>query len=601
MVMNLLREQVFKGKLVIVNIHQPSSNLYKMFDRIIFIDKGGYQIYNGNPSEAVVYFKTKSNHANASEDQCIKCGNVDPDQVLRIIEAKIVNEHGKLSRNRRVNPREWSELFRGSNGKDVPARPVKEALPENQYSIPGLITQAKIFFKRDVLCKLANKQYIIITLLLSPLLAMVMGYFTKYFSGNSANPEAYVFRNNENLPTFLLMSVVVFLFLGMTSSSQEIIKDRKILKRESFLNLSRGSYLISKIMIMFAISAIQSLSFVLIGNLIFEIKGMFLSYWLILFTTACYANILALNISAALNSVINIYILIPVLLIPQIIFCGVLVEYDKLHKSLTNYEYVPVIGDLMASRWAFEALAVNQFKNNKYQKNYFYIDQKISDVNYLGGFLVTELVAKLDNIREEIASEKNAENILPDLELLKNQLVELGTMVPGIPAYDADQVNFESFNDSTAAAIRIYLDNVSSVSRRAVSETNKEKNLVTDALLAEFDGLESKYLAFRDAYDNTSINEMLTDRWGGEKVVEKDGRMIRKHQPGYMKPTSRWGKAHLYAPVKRIGNYEIDTVWYNVVILWLYSLLLYMVLYFDLLRKLLIYLETIKFIRRRST
>ena len=75
MVMNLLREQVFKGKLVIVNIHQPSSNLYKMFDRIIFMDKGGYQIFYGNPSEAVVYFKTKSNHANANEDQCPKCGN----------------------------------------------------------------------------------------------------------------------------------------------------------------------------------------------------------------------------------------------------------------------------------------------------------------------------------------------------------------------------------------------------------------------------------------------------------------------------------------------------------------------------------------------
>jgi ABC-type multidrug transport system ATPase subunit len=96
MVMNLLKEQVYKGRLVIVNIHQPSSNLYKMFDRIIFLDRGGYEIYYGNPSEAVIYFKTKSNHANAREDQCTRCGNVDPDQVLQIIEGKIVNERGKL-------------------------------------------------------------------------------------------------------------------------------------------------------------------------------------------------------------------------------------------------------------------------------------------------------------------------------------------------------------------------------------------------------------------------------------------------------------------------------------------------------------------------
>jgi len=256
MVMNLLREQVFKGKLVIVNIHQPSSTLYKMFDRIIFMDKGGYQIYCGNPSEAVVYFKTKSNHANAKEDQCTCCGNVDPDQVLQIIEAKIVNEHGKLSRTRKTSPQEWSDLFHSKQDDVSEVKSSKDVLPENQYSIPGFLEQIKIFFIRDLRTKLTNIQYILINLFEAPMLAVIMSFFTKYFSGNSDNPTAYVFRNNENLPAYLLMSVVVFLFLGMTISSGEIIKDRKILQRESFLNLSRSSYLNSKILIMFAISAI---------------------------------------------------------------------------------------------------------------------------------------------------------------------------------------------------------------------------------------------------------------------------------------------------------------------------------------------------------
>ncbi|MCK5067036.1 MAG: hypothetical protein KAR16_06350 [Bacteroidales bacterium] len=61
------------------------------------------------------------------------------------------------------------------------------------------------------------------------------------------------------------------------------------------------------------------------------------------------------------------------------------------------------------------------------------------------------------------------------------------------------------------------------------------------------------------------------------------------------------GRAQLYAPVKRIGNLEIDTVWYNVVILWIYCLLFYLALYYDLLRKLINYLETLRLIRRRST
>ena len=84
---------------------------------------------------------------------------------------------------------------------------------------------------------------------------------------------------------------------------------------------------------MFIISAIQSVLFALIGNLILGIKGMTLSYWLVLFTTSCFANLLGLNISSAFTSVITIYILIPFIIIPQLLFSGVIVNFDKLNKS----------------------------------------------------------------------------------------------------------------------------------------------------------------------------------------------------------------------------------------------------------------------------
>ncbi len=382
MVINLLKEQTYKGKLVIVNIHQPSSDLYKMFDKIIILDKGGYQIYNGNPAEALVYFKSLSKHANATEDQCIKCGNSKPDEILQIIEAKVVNEYGKLTRFRKVAPKEWYELFQKHLEQKNPKEFIKEKIPENYYSIPGLFKQSRLFFVRDLLSKLANRQYILISLLEAPLLALILGYFTKYISGINGNPNAYVFINNENLPAFLFISVIVALFLGLIVSSDEIIKDRKILKRESFLNLSRFSYLNSKILILFTLSAIQTISFVLIGNAILDIKGMTLNYWMVLFTTSCFANMLGLNISSGFNSIIIIYILIPFLVIPQILFSGVIVKFDKLHKNLTSYEYVPIIGDMMTSRWAYEALAVEQFKGNRFQKNFFEFDKKISNLNY---------------------------------------------------------------------------------------------------------------------------------------------------------------------------------------------------------------------------
>jgi ABC transport system ATP-binding/permease protein len=57
MVMALLKEQAVKGKLVIANIHQPSSDNFKLLDKLWVIDKGGYPIYTGNPLEAVVISK----------------------------------------------------------------------------------------------------------------------------------------------------------------------------------------------------------------------------------------------------------------------------------------------------------------------------------------------------------------------------------------------------------------------------------------------------------------------------------------------------------------------------------------------------------------
>ncbi|MBS1232260.1 MAG: transporter, partial [Bacteroidetes bacterium] len=379
-VMSLLKEQTYKGKLVVVNIHQPGSELYKMFDRIMIIDKGGYQIYYGHPTEVIVFLKTHINHANPDEDQCPNCGNINTDQILQIIETRVVNEQGKATRTRKVSPTEWAEKFKRGNSALLQKNGrEKKPLPENYYSIPGLLKQTRIFFIRDLLSKLADRQYILMSLLGSPFLALLLAYFTRFAGGGS-----YIFSKNDNIPAYLFMCVITALFFGLMVSSEEIVKDRKNLKRESFLNLSWLSYLNSKILIMFLISAIQTVSFVLIGNVILGIRGMALSYWLILFSTSCFANLLGLNISSAFNSVITIYILIPFILIPQLLFSGVLVKFDKLNLSKnSSLEYVPVLGDLMTARWSFEALAVKQFKDNDYKKRFIKYEIEANPNDYV--------------------------------------------------------------------------------------------------------------------------------------------------------------------------------------------------------------------------
>jgi len=618
-VMNLLKEQTYNGKLVIINIHQPSSELYKMFDKIIILDKGGYQIFYGDPMEAVVYFKTQSHHVNANEDHCIRCGNVNPDQVLQIIEAKVVNEHGKQTPSRKVTPSEWYDLFAKKTGPKQKVEILQEKLPENYYSIPGLLNQIKIFFIRDILSKLTNKQFLLISLLEAPVLAIILGFFTKYISGLPDYPDQYVFHNNENLPAFLFMSVVVSLFLGLIISSEEIIKDRKILQRESFLNLSRFSYLNSKILIMFLLSAIQTISYVLVGNLILEIKGMTLSYCFVLFSASCFANMLGLNISSGFNSVITIYIIIPFLLIPQLLFGGVIVKFDKLHQDLTSYEYVPLIGDLMASRWAYEALAVEQAKNNRYDRNFYLYEQRKSEANFRTTLLIPHLINKLDECNRNLRVDGDQQVLEANLDLLYREVKKLGNQPDLYPFEHQERLNINDFKDSSALDLKDWLScdvsgHFKDVSRTAIRKIDEVVKNLTDSLGAKevfgsrldypYDHLNEGELSeltdslgnealirLKQDYHNERLTEQVKNFRESTKRLEINGRLVQKGDPIYLIPESNFGRAHFYAPVKIIGNRSFDTLWFNILVIWIFSFILYLTLYYDLIRKVVTTIE----------
>jgi len=380
-VMLLLKEQALKGRLVIVNIHQPYSDIYKLFDRFLILDKEGHVIYKGNPIDAITYFKSLSNYVNADVGHCVSCGNVMPEEILKMVEAREIDEYGKLTKERKVSPEEWYDIYRSRIESKQKVEPVKATLPGSDFKIPNPVKQFGIFSLRNILSKLANRQYLLVTFLEAPLLALIIGYFTRYTNEDSS-AAVYVFRENVNLHAYMFISVIVAMFMGLLVSADEILKDRKILERESFLRLSRMSYLHSKILVLFLISAIQTFLFVIVGNSILEIKGMLFHYWAILFTVSSLANMIGLNISSGLNSMATAYIVIPFIVIPQLMFGGALIKFDRLNSLFQSRSYVPVIGEMMTSRWAYEAMAVHQFKGNKFTREFFDIDQTRTNAIY---------------------------------------------------------------------------------------------------------------------------------------------------------------------------------------------------------------------------
>src|SRR5688572_1121634 len=267
-IIDLLKELSLKGKLVFTVIHQPSSDIFKMFDKLVILDTGGYQIYYGNPVDAVSYFIQNINLINSEEGECVQCGNVNPEQIFNIIETKVINEYGNFTSERKFSPEQWNQIYLRKS--KVPVVERSNETPHSTLSIPTWFRQTKLFSARDLLSKLSNQQYMVINLVEAPLLAFILAFIVRFYNVDDPFRSGYIFSKNLNMPAYLFMSVIVALFMGLTVSAEEIIRDKKILKREAFLHLSRSSYIISKIGILFMISAIQTLLFVAVGNYLLE-------------------------------------------------------------------------------------------------------------------------------------------------------------------------------------------------------------------------------------------------------------------------------------------------------------------------------------------
>lgn len=580
-IMDLLKELSLKGKLIFVVIHQPSSDIFKMFDRLLILDQGGYPVFNGNPVESVTYFKGLINHVDSDESECPVCGNVNPEQIFNIIEAKVVDEFGHPTSKRKTSPEEWYTYYKKSLEDNDQGSNSKAQLPSIKFHIPNKIKQFVVFLKRDVLAKISNIQYMLINFLEAPLLAALLTFFIRFFVEDPSTGGDYIFRENENIPQYIFISVIVALFFGLTVSSEEIIRDRKIIARESFLNLSRHSYLLSKIGVMFTISAIQTLSFVLVGNWILGIQGMHLFYWLMLFSAACFANTLGLNISATFNSAKVIYIIIPVLIIPQLLFSGVIVKFDKLHPAISSQSGVPFIGNIMASRWAYEALAVIQFTNNNYDREFYEFEKRKKFANWKKDYWAQDLKNRVITSERLLKNETNTPDLEHNLNILRNEINGENAFLSGMTFENVEQLRANTVTAGLLTEANLYIDKLIQHYRRVYNKASdeKEKKLME---LTHGTELRDAFQNLQDGYSNESLESFVTNKNDLTYIIEFDDRLIQKKDLIYRDPFQKnFFDTHFYAPSKSIGGIRMHTYWANLLVLWGMSLSMIVLLFIN--------------------
>lgn len=594
-VIDLLKELSLKGKLVFVVIHQPSSDIYKMFDKMIIMDTGGYPTYYGTPVEAVSYFKRATHQAQSNRGQCETCGNVNPEQIFNIIEAKVVDEYGQPTSKRKVTPMQWHEMYQGKF--KITRIPDEKEDPPQALHIPTQLKQSIIFAARDLKAKISNKQYLIINLLEAPLLALILSFIIKYRSAPGG--EDYLFRFNENLPAFLLMSIIVALFMGLTVSAEEIIRDRKILKRESFLNLSWNSYLVSKIGILFLLSAVQTLLFVIVGNLILEINGMILPFWFILFSTSCMANVLGLNISSAFNSAVTVYVLIPLLLIPQMILSGVLFSFDKLHNIISNKEKVPFVADLMVSRWAYEALAVHQFMYNDYEKAFYDYEKAASQADFKSSFVYDELEKRNQFVLNNFKSEEDEikQEVNHSLRIIKNTLSP-ESFKEGINNNLITSLSGGNYKISVGDTLESYLTNY----RKHYQKVYNDQVKIADMKKVYFEKEGFNLNNEKNLFYNESLADLVKNVNTKERLIVHDEKLIQQIDPIFQDPQPEHPldyRTGFLFPKKSLLGMEFSTYVFNSAAIWLMTLALYMMLYFELLRKFIKSSSKVPFVNRK--
>lgn len=595
-VMELLRELTVRGKLIFVVIHQPSSEIYKMFDNVIILDEGGYQIYYGNPVEAVIYFKKIDNQINSDIGECPRCGNVNPETIFSIIESRIVDEYGQSTGNRKVMPEEWSQHYQ--------EKITFEKLPENYdplpeaFKKPNWFNQLKIFFSRDLFSKLANTQYLVLNLTEAPILAFLLAYIIRYIDDPTSS--IYIFRDNENIMPYLFMCTIVALFVGLIVSAEEIYKDRKILKRESFLNLSRSSYLFSKLSILFIISAIQAAMFVWVGNKILGIKGMYLEYWLMFFSLSTLANVLGLNISAAFNSAVTIYILIPFLIIPQMVLTGAMFSFDKINRNIGGgKEKVPVIAEIMPSRWAFEALVVNQFVNNKYERQFYELRKIESVFNYKNVYYIPELKSYVENYRARVLRNDSILITNDNLELLYNEITKENqsyyARYHGLIFDKTHKLTPEKFNMDIAGKLLLHLNKLQDYYRDNFNMINNNIDQRVSQMIATPEKREAYHQLYDDHYNNY-LARFAKNTMAPLPLVRLGNNLVQKIDPVYLDPQDRRVhsfRTHFLAPNKNFFGHLIPTFYFNLMVIWIFTILAYVALYYNALSKLLNSFENI--------
>jgi len=444
------------NKIVLVTIHQPTSKIFQMFNKAMLLDKGGKLVFYGTPREMLDYFAEAEHeqHFGTELGGCPACGTTRPEFIFDVLETPLrdlsgdiiyeENHLGQLVPARRFSPEYWRDKYESFRllqdvhqvGVRQPTPPAPApAIPAQKERKTRIRwrdewTQFRTLLRRAFLSKMRNHANLLTTIVEAPVLALLISSVLLY-----SEKGGYDFASAYHIPTYLFLSLIVAMFLGLTNSADDIIRDRSILQRERNLNVRLPYYIIAKSLTLALFAAIQCAMFTLIGNAILEIRGMFWIYFIFTFITAFTGITMGLFISALVADGKTAANLVPLILIPQIILGGALIKYEEMNRNL-DFIYtinrwfsvhpeqarnknesalqVPFVCEFVPMRWSYEALVVAQQKLNPLTSRQVAIQKQIDAlVRENETTLSEEQLERLGDLKDTLALVSSLEGKSP--------------------------------------------------------------------------------------------------------------------------------------------------------------------------------------------
>jgi len=383
-VIDILKLLTDQGKIVIITIHQPNSSVFRKFDQVLLMDLGGRQAYYGSPEACFDYFDYELSQLGYRREEIERKKQLrNSDYMYEVVTYPEYDENGApvyeqvnklLQIRRKFTPEYWRDKLKRKMlmeiiQLDAAEAPVRASIPKRRKRRLGFrsrVVHMGAFIARSLKMKLRNRSNNIITFVEAPMLGLVVSFILRH------TPEAgpYSYNANVNIGIFIFVSIIAFMFMGMSNSVEEILSERKIIMREKLMNLKVSFYLASKLIALTFFSLVQVLLYILVASLVLEIRGLWGINILYLLLTSMVGFSLGLCVSSFLRDNKSIINILPLLLIPQIIFGGAVIEFERMNRRLTIFQKhpIPEIVQIIPSRWIFEGLTTAYAKDTAFHR-----------------------------------------------------------------------------------------------------------------------------------------------------------------------------------------------------------------------------------------